>query len=94
MWQTPKNREENRSWAHARPDLAQAERPRLGELLSPRRELEKRNNGAVAFSRLGETSSLERDGFSLKTGACRLSDSSHNIWEGFLILSLRQAPLA
>jgi len=64
------------------------------ELLSPRRELEKWNSGVVAFSRLGETSSPERDGFSLKTGARRLSDSSRNTWEGFLILSLRRAPLA
>ena len=27
MWQTPKNKEENRSWPHSHPDLAQAERP-------------------------------------------------------------------
>jgi len=33
---------------------------------------------AYAFSRLGKTSSPERDRLSLKTGACRLSDSSHN----------------
>jgi len=41
MWQTPKNREENISWAHSRPVLTQAKRPRSSELLSPRRELEK-----------------------------------------------------
>jgi len=57
--------------------------PRLGELSSPRRELEKWNSGVVALSRLGETSPPERDGLSLKTGARRLSDSSRNTWEGF-----------
>jgi len=64
------------------------------ELLSPRRELEKGNNDDVAFFRLGETSSPKRDGLSLKTGARSLSDSSHNTWVGFLILSLRRDPLA
>jgi len=46
-----------------------------GELPSPRRGLEKRNSGAVTHSRLGETSSPERDVLSLKAGARRLSDS-------------------
>ena len=40
---------------------------RSGELLSPRQELEKWNNGVLAFYRWGETSSPERDGFSPKT---------------------------
>ncbi|QCD94499.1 hypothetical protein DEO72_LG5g2583 [Vigna unguiculata] len=95
MWQTYKDREENTTWAHSRPVLAQARgSSHSGELLLPRRELEKWNSGAVMFSRLGETSSPERDGLSLKTRACCLSDSSRNTWEGFLILSLRREPLA
>jgi len=47
MWQTYKDREENRTWVHSRLVLAQAERPHSGELLSPRRELEK---GTMAMS--------------------------------------------
>ncbi|QCD93552.1 hypothetical protein DEO72_LG5g1627 [Vigna unguiculata] len=74
--------------------LAKAGRSRLGELLSPMRELEKRNRGVVALSRLGDISSPERDGPSLKTGARHLNDSSRNTYEGFLILSLRRDPLA
>jgi len=58
--------------------LAQAERSRSGELLSPRRELEQSEIVTYAFSRLSETSSPERDRLSLKTGARRLSDSSRN----------------
>jgi len=83
IWQSFKNRGKNRTCVHSRPVLAQAERPRSGELLSPRRELEKWNSGVVAFSRLGETSSPEWDGFLLKTGARRLSDNSRNTCEGF-----------
>jgi len=66
---------------------------RLGELLSPRRELEQWNSGAFTFSRLDETSSPERDGFSLKTRARRLSDSSRKHLREFLILSHRRDPL-
>ncbi|QCD96604.1 hypothetical protein DEO72_LG6g1310 [Vigna unguiculata] len=75
MWQTSKNREENRASAHSHPVLAQAEMPCSGELLLPRRELEKREQWLSAISRLGETSSPERDGLSLKIGARSLSDS-------------------
>jgi len=74
--------------------LAKAGRSCSGELLSPTRELEKRNSGVVALSRLCDTSSPERDGPSLKTGAHHLNDSSRNTYEGFLILSPRRDPLA
>jgi len=94
MWPSSKNREVNKTRTHSRLALAQVEGSRSGELPSPRRELEKGNNGVVALSRLGETSSPERDGLSLKIGARRLSDSSCNTWVGFLILSLRRDPLA
>lgn len=67
MWQTPKNGEETNpghilaQFSLRLKGLTQARGfPRSGELLSPRRELEKRNNGVVVFSRLGETSSPER----------------------------------
>jgi len=73
-----------------RKGLAQARGfPCSGELPSPRRELKQWNNGIGALSRLGETSTPERDGLSLKTGSRRLRDSSRNTREGFLILSLR-----
>ncbi|QCE10877.1 hypothetical protein DEO72_LG10g2109 [Vigna unguiculata] len=49
--------------------LAQASSFRLGKS-------SKSGNKAFASSRLGETSSPERDGLSLKTEARRLSDSS------------------
>jgi len=42
------------------------------------------------FSRLGETSSPERDDFSLKIGACRLSYNSSKSLGGFVILSPRR----
>ncbi|QCD87019.1 hypothetical protein DEO72_LG3g1550 [Vigna unguiculata] len=64
------------------------------ELLSPRRELEKWGIVACAFSRLGETSSPERDRLSLKTRAHRLSDNSRSTSVSFLILPLRRDPLA
>ena len=78
--QKPRNHRTNALLAQL---LAQAEgsrsgerASRSGELLSPRQGLEKRNNGIVTHSRLGETSSPKRDVLSLKTRACRLSDSS------------------
>jgi len=38
MWQTPKNKEENKAWTHSRPVLTQAERPHSGKkVLSLRR---------------------------------------------------------
>ena len=40
---------------------------------------------ACVFSRLGETSSLERDGLSLKTGARRLTAHATNMGELLLI---------
>jgi len=86
MWQTYHDWEENRTWCILVQLLTQAEESRSSELPSLRRELNRWNNGVVALSHLGETSSLERDGLSLKTGACRLSDSSRNTWEGFLRL--------
>ncbi|QCD82642.1 hypothetical protein DEO72_LG2g2982 [Vigna unguiculata] len=49
---------------------------------------------ALAFSRLGETSSLERDGLSLKTGARHLSDSSREVQGALLALLLGRALLA
>jgi len=52
--------------------------PRSGRKVSLRRGLEKRGTVACASSRLGETSSPERDGLSLKIGVRRLSDSSCN----------------
>ena len=71
--------------AHSRPVLAQAERPRTGERIPSLRrasfaQARAREVGTTtfAFFRLGETSSPERDTFSLKTGARRLSDSSRN----------------
>jgi len=67
--------------------LAQASSLRLGES-------SKREQWCFTFSGLGETPSPERDDFSLKTRARRLSDSLRNTKEGFLILSLRRAPLA
>ncbi|QCE03977.1 hypothetical protein DEO72_LG8g2009 [Vigna unguiculata] len=73
----------NGTWCILAQPLAQAEESRSservsrsGEPPSPRRGLEKRNSGAVTHSRLGETSSPERDVLSLKVGAHRLSDSS------------------
>jgi len=82
---TFKNREENRSWqvlaqtSLRSKGLAQARGvSRSGGLLSHRQELEKGKRGDVAFSRLGETFSLERDGCSLKTRARPLSDNSRN----------------
>ena len=67
---------------------------RSGRRVSLRRErslaqarARRRNIGVVAFSRLGKTSSPERDVLSLKTGARRLSGSSRNSREGFLILA-------
>jgi len=56
--------------------LAQARGSHSGKPSSPRRGPEKGTFGAVTHSRLGETSSPERDVLSLKTGARRLSDSS------------------
>jgi len=86
---------------HPRSTLAQAEKSlsgervsRLGEPPSSRRGLEKRGKLASASSRLGETSSPERDGLSLKTGTRRLSDSSRSTWVDFLMLSLRLDSLA
>jgi len=87
MWQTSKNIEASKTWhTLVQPSLklkglAQARGfPRSGELLSTSRELEKRNSGAIAFSRLNDTSSPERDDFSLETGARRLNGNSRNSW--------------
>jgi len=83
MCQTSKNREVTKQECILAQLLAQAERSRSGErvsrsseLLSPGRELEKWGTVACMFSRLGKTSSPERDRLLLKTGPRRLSDSS------------------
>jgi len=49
---------------------------------------------AFAFSRLGETSLLERDGISLKTGAYRLSDTLRKSQGELLVLSPERDSLA
>jgi len=48
MWQTYKDREENRTWCILAQLLAQAEGSRSGELPPPRRELEE---GTMVLSR-------------------------------------------
>ena len=79
------------SWKHS---LRQERFSRSSEPFSPRRELKQWNNEVFAFSRLGETSSPERDDFSLKIRARRLSDNSSESLGGFVILSLRRDLLA
>ncbi|QCE10792.1 hypothetical protein DEO72_LG10g2024 [Vigna unguiculata] len=97
---TTKNKEKNSHKAILAPVLAQARRPHSDEKgslaqASLFRLDESSNNGTVALSRfLCETSSLERNELSPKTGARRLSNNSHKYLRGFLILSLRRDPLA
>ena len=80
--QTSKNRENIKQGRTLAQLLAQAERShsgerdsRSGELLSPRRELDKQEQWPFAHSRLGETPSPERDTPSLKIRFGRLSDN-------------------
>ncbi|QCD84186.1 hypothetical protein DEO72_LG2g4536 [Vigna unguiculata] len=81
------------------PDLAHVGSTCLGERDSlaqaiPFRLGESSSSGIMrfffAFYRLGETSSPDRDDYSLKTGASHLSDNSSKNLGKFLILSLRR----
>jgi len=78
MYQTSKNREATKQERTLAQLFAQAWGLSLRWAPFARRGLEKRGTVACASPRLGDTSSPERDGLSLKTGARRLSDSSHS----------------